>query len=113
MSIFDKFKSKKQNNIEDNTVEENGGGIYLAYHCYDNTIKRNTVSKNKKGIHLAFHSSNNTITENTAVNNQYGIYLTFSSGWNRIFNNRLGPYPGIIQEAQDDLSISIAPSHTA
>jgi len=75
------------NNIVDNEVNSNGGGMYFDPFSTNSMIKDNMVEHNAdEGIYLN-GSINNLISNNTVSSNAYGILLNSSSNNNLIMNN--------------------------
>ena len=84
--------------ISNNTVSDNGGGIYLWGLNNNNMLMNNLASNNHAvGIWLSSSSNNNTLTDNLASNNDCGIYLESSSN-NTLMNNNAdsNDYYGIL-----------------
>ncbi|RJS68306.1 hypothetical protein CW714_10335 [Methanophagales archaeon] len=84
--------------ISNNTVSNNGGGIYLCGLNNNNMLMNNLASNNHAvGIWLSSSSNNNTLTDNLASNNDCGIYLESSSN-NTLMNNNAdsNDYYGIL-----------------
>lgn len=88
--------NSNNNIIRNNTVLNNGYGIYIL-NSYNNTLIGNAFNFNREGIFL-YNSSNNMLSGNTVSNNeQYGISLHSSrfepgidkenNGNNTIYNN--------------------------
>lgn len=96
-----------KNTVFNNTVRDNGYGLYLYHSSNNNSITNNTVFSNEyDGLYLLFSwcntITNNTITNNSATNNYAGIHL-FKSQENQIYNN----YFSNTNNARDEIGQNI------
>ncbi len=83
------FLKTAHSNFINNTISNNGIGIYYDDYSSYNNFVNNTVSDNSnKGIYLFMRSFNNTFTGNTVRNNGiYGIIITCAAHYNSFFDN--------------------------
>ncbi|MFH0829972.1 MAG: right-handed parallel beta-helix repeat-containing protein [Candidatus Aenigmatarchaeota archaeon] len=86
---FGIFLKGSYNNFTNNTISNNGMGIYYDDYSSHNNFVNNTVSDNdNRGVYLFMRSSNNTFTGNTIRNNGiYGIIITCAAHHNTFSNN--------------------------
>jgi len=89
----------------ENTIMDNGDGIYLSFISSSNIIGNNIFGNKANGIWLGTCADENTISGNTISNtiNGNGIYLSFSDQ-NRVFDNIIecNYVHGIKMEGSDD-----------
>ncbi|MBI2970862.1 MAG: right-handed parallel beta-helix repeat-containing protein [Candidatus Aenigmarchaeota archaeon] len=86
---FGIFLKASSNNFINNTISNNGIGIYYDDFSSYNIFINNTVSNNNnRGIYLFMRSSNNNFTGNIVRNNSiYGIIITCAAHHNTFSNN--------------------------
>jgi parallel beta-helix repeat protein len=85
--IFLRFSNN--NNINGNTITNNGWGIYLQYSCNNSIASGTFIDHTQHGISLDKYSNHNTICSNTITNSAVaGISLRTSSN-NSIMGNNI------------------------
>ena len=81
--------STGNNIIEENSIRNNGQGIYiLGIFSNKNTISFNIISNNWRGIALTY-SKRNAVSNNIIENNTNGLYLEDHANRNDIFSNTI------------------------
>jgi len=83
------FLKTRYSNFLNNTISNNGIGIYYDdYSSYNNFINNTVNDNNNRGVYLFMRSSNNTFTGNIIRNNGiYGIIITCAAYYNTFSNN--------------------------
>ncbi|ODS42476.1 MAG: hypothetical protein MSIBF_03930 [Candidatus Altiarchaeales archaeon IMC4] len=80
------MESSDNNVLNNNTISNNGIGVFIYFNCYNNNITNNLVDNNSgQGIYIATFSTNNRIINNTILDNDIGIYT--SGDMTYIINN--------------------------
>ena len=92
--------------ISNNTLCNNGEGIYLGDSSNNNTITGNNVSNNnEEGIYLYYSCNNNTITGNTFVNDCLSVYDSYQ---NTVEDNTVNSKPLVYLEDVSDYKVEDA-----